>query len=178
MAWTAPITFVSGAPLTAAQLNAMQANLLETAVAKATAAGQYFCATGANALAARTAARSSVNGIVTSASTTYVDLSSGPNVTVTTGPSALVGVYSYSANNTASTSTYSSYTMAGATTAVASDIAALMTGQGASGATVIKASAVNLQTALTPGSTTFTEVHRVTAGTGTWDDRRIVVMPF
>ncbi len=52
IAWTAPRTWVANDILTAAQLNAhVRDNLLETAVAKATAAGEVPYATAANALA-------------------------------------------------------------------------------------------------------------------------------
>lgn len=50
--WTAPRTWVASAILTAAQLNThVRDNLLETAVAKVTTAGDIAQATGANALA-------------------------------------------------------------------------------------------------------------------------------
>jgi hypothetical protein len=52
MAWTAPRTWVSGETLTAALLNThLRDNLLETAPAKVTTAGDLTYATGANALA-------------------------------------------------------------------------------------------------------------------------------
>ena len=51
MAWTAPRTWVVGEVLTAALLNThLRDNLLETAVAKVTTAGDVVYATGANAL--------------------------------------------------------------------------------------------------------------------------------
>ena len=54
MAWSAPMTAVSGSVLTAAQFNTyVRDNLNETAPAKATAAGQIFVSTAANAIAAR-----------------------------------------------------------------------------------------------------------------------------
>lgn len=52
MAWTAPRTWVSGETVTAAQLNThLRDNMLETAPAKVTTAGDIVYATGANALA-------------------------------------------------------------------------------------------------------------------------------
>ena len=52
MAWTAPATVITGDLLTAALWNAqVRDDMLETAPAKATAAGDTFYATAANALA-------------------------------------------------------------------------------------------------------------------------------
>ena len=51
MAWTAPLTWTTGQIVTAANLNQqIRDNLLETASAKAAAAGDVFVATGANAI--------------------------------------------------------------------------------------------------------------------------------
>jgi hypothetical protein len=53
MAWTAPRTWVTDEVVSASQLNThVRDNLLETAPAKATASGELFEATGANALQA------------------------------------------------------------------------------------------------------------------------------
>ena len=54
MAWSAPISYALGHRLTAANMNAHKDQLNETAPAKATAAGELFYATGANAIAALT----------------------------------------------------------------------------------------------------------------------------
>ena len=54
MAWSAPIAYALGHRLTAANMNAHKDQLNETAPAKATAAGELFYATGANAIAALT----------------------------------------------------------------------------------------------------------------------------
>jgi hypothetical protein len=51
MAWVAPRTWVTGEIVTAAYLNSnVRDNTLETAPAKAAAAGDIFVATGANAI--------------------------------------------------------------------------------------------------------------------------------
>jgi hypothetical protein len=51
MAWTAPRTWVTGEIVTAAYLNSnVRDNMLETSPGKATAAGDIFVATGANAI--------------------------------------------------------------------------------------------------------------------------------
>ena len=52
MAWTAPQTWTTGQIVTAADMNGdIRDNMLETAPAKASAAGDIFYATGANAIA-------------------------------------------------------------------------------------------------------------------------------
>lgn len=92
MTWTAPPTFVSGNVLTAAQLGILAADLLETAAAKATGAGQWFVATGTNTLAARNVASNNVTGgDQGTTSLSFVDLTTiGPTVTVTTGTTVIV----------------------------------------------------------------------------------------
>src|SRR3990172_3586778 len=57
MAWTAPPSWTTGEVVTASHMNVhVRDNLLETAPAKATAAGDIFYATAANAIARLTAA--------------------------------------------------------------------------------------------------------------------------
>jgi len=87
MSWTAPLTAVATASLSAAQWNAsVRDNLLETAPAKATAAGQVFVATAANAIAARTPSSNLITTIETTTSTTSGVLpTAGPSVSVVTG---------------------------------------------------------------------------------------------
>jgi hypothetical protein len=59
MAWVTPPTFTTGNVLTAAQVNILAGDLMETAAAKASSTGdlftstQYFAATAANSLTAR-----------------------------------------------------------------------------------------------------------------------------
>lgn len=87
MAWTAPMTFVAGAALTAAQLNThLRDNLFETEVAKVTVAGQYLVTVGQNHIEARTPTAARINTTETSNSTDWADLATvGPTVTVTSG---------------------------------------------------------------------------------------------
>jgi hypothetical protein len=93
MAWVAPPTFVSGNVLTAALLNILSGDLNELAPAKATAAGQIFVSTGANAIIARTPGFDTIATSESTASTSFVNLATvGPTVTVTTGTTALVFV--------------------------------------------------------------------------------------
>lgn len=179
MAWSTPLTAVSNATLTAAQWNAsVRDNLLETAPAKATAAGQIFVSTAANAIAARTPSSAAVNASSTTTSTTYADLAAGagPSVTVTTGAAALVIVSTRNSNDTASNETYAGYQISGATTLAADDNTAHMF-QPDSINRNHRGSAATLVT-LTPGSNTFAIKYRVSGGTGTFSGRRIVIIPF
>ena len=96
MAWTTPVTAVSGALLTAAQWNAsVRDNLLETAPAKATTSGRIFVSTGANAIAQREIKTEYLSASGTTTSTSFVNLTgggTGPTVAVTTGVLALVNI--------------------------------------------------------------------------------------
>jgi hypothetical protein len=179
MAWSTPLTAVANAALTAAQWNAsVRDNFLETAPAKATAAGQYFVSTAANALAARTPGAATVSGSETTTNTTYADLTtSGPNITVTTGTQALVFISSRIGNSTATATSYASWQCTGATTVAVDDrFAVEFQPEGAS--RNMRATAALLVTGMTPGSTTFGMRYRVTAGTGTYGYRQISVLPF
>lgn len=177
MAWTAPLTATVGAVLTAAQWNAtVRDNLLETAVAKATTAGGYFVATGVNALAERQIGTAEDLAPQSTTSTSYTTLNSGPSVTVTTGTRALVWYSLRSWNNTAGQNAYTSIMISGATSAVAADTWGLFLTEPTSNY-VWSMGRHYAFTSLTPGSNTFTMQHRVTGGTGNWDDRSILVMP-
>src|SRR5687768_10764740 len=97
MAWTAPMTAVSGAVFTANQYNTyVRDNLLETGVAKVTTAGDYFTSSGTNQINRRRVVREFVATSGTRDSTEYGDLSTpGPTVTVETGTHAFVAFASY-----------------------------------------------------------------------------------
>ncbi len=185
MAYTTPLTATSNAVLTAAQWNAsVRDNFAETAVAKATTAGQYPVATGLNALAMRTPAGASDVSTGTTTSLTYTNTltgsaGTGPAVTVTSGATALVSIAAVIQNGTGSTETAFSYQISGATTVAAADEWAVRF-------TPFTASirgrhgALDWRTGLTPGSNTFTMVYKSTSGaaTATFDDRTIVVVPY
>lgn len=170
MTWSAPMTAVAGSVFTAAQFNTyVRDNLNETAVAKATAAGQIFVATGVNAVAARTTSQDYIATSQTTASTSYAALATvGPTVTATTGTSALVAVHA-GTSNSGSGFSLMGYNVSGASTIAAGDDRAVGTGGFGSG--------LFFQTGLTPGSNTFTSVYRVQSGTGTYSTRHILVVP-
>lgn len=177
MAWTSPMTFTANTTLTAAQLNTyLRDNMNETAAAKATATGNIFVATGANAIAERTITGGSVAVSESTASTSYTDLATvGPTVTATTGTKALVFWHAFFSNSLIDTATWCSVEVTGASSSSASDVRALMV-DGVAAGNACEASMFELYDGLTPGSNTFTMKYRVTGGTGTWNWRRIAVV--
>lgn len=185
MAWTAPVTWAANAILTAAQLNTnLRDNLNQTMPALVTAATQWCVSTGANALVQRDIKNARVETSQTTASTTYVDLTTvGPAVTVTTGTTAMVILSARTANNTANTNSKMSCAVSGATTIAAGDNFTLNFSDPTINNTVHFSTcymhdAVN-SNALTAGSNTFTAKYKVgAASTGTWEFREIIVIPF
>ncbi len=180
MVWSAPMTAVANSTFTAAQFNQyVRDNLNETAPAKATGAGSYFVGAGANSIAERRAVSVTDNNSGTSTSVAYADLAApaavGPAVTVTHGPQVLVIVRA-AISNTTTGSARMGYVISGANSLAATDQRGIHI-FGSAG-TNIGVSDVSLVTALTPGTSTFTSKYRVSAGTGSFDDRRIIVVPF
>lgn len=96
MAWTAPITWIDGAVLTAAQLNTnLRDNFLEQIPAKSThnggAGGGYFTIDSPHKLVERGFAHHEISTSQTTASTSYTDLATvGPTVSVVTGTRAWI----------------------------------------------------------------------------------------
>jgi hypothetical protein len=179
MAWTAPVTAVANATLPAATWNAtVRDNLNATAVALASAASQYFVATGVNTLAARTMQTSTVVTSQSTGSTSYVDLTTvGPQVTVTCGTIAVV-LFTAGVQNTATNSaTDTSVAVSGATSVAASDAWRTVL-DGVALGQVNRVAGFHTFTGLTPGSNIFTMKYKVGSGTGTWDNRELLVMPF
>jgi len=178
MAWTTPLTAVANAALTAAQWNAsVRDNLLTTAPALATTAGSFFATTAANSIAERIPQVGNVTTVGTTTSTTYTTALSGAanlSVTATTGPAALWAIHSRQSSSSAGTNVWSSCAISGASSIGAGDDRAISYDQTDGlyhGITV-------LENGLTAGSNTFALQQRVTAGTGTYNSRRIQVIPF
>lgn len=180
MAWSAPMTAVANSTFTAAQFNEyVRDNLNETAPAKTTAASSYMVGDGVNSIAERRAVTALELGEGTTTATDYGNLTSpaniGPSVTVETGPAALI-IVRCSAQNSGAGSARMGYEVSGATSLAPAD----NRGVGFFGVTDgnINASDVSLWTSLNPGENTFTARYRVSSGTGTFQSRRIIVMPF
>lgn len=179
MAWTAPRTWVTSELVTAAIMNThVRDNLLETAPAKVTAAAQLLVSTGPNAVAARQVDKATdLSNPETTASTSYTDTATaGPAVTVTTSTEAMLFFGAHMSNSSAGDECWVGYAISGATTLAASDSRAAMATSNAADDAYTSYITLN-QTVLTAGSNTFTMKYRVTGGTGTFNHRRLTVIP-
>jgi hypothetical protein len=118
----------------------------------------------------------------TTTSTTYADLTTTTDtVTVTIGSTgkALVVVSGLLQNTTAGGYAYIGYAVSGASTVAANDNMAIAIQTAASnGYATAQHGGTFLVTGLTAGSTTFKMKYRVSTGTGTFQYRRIAVIPF
>ena len=178
MAWTAPMTAAANAVFTAAQFNThVRDNLNQTAPAKATTPGSIFVTTSLNAIAERTPTFQFIGALETTTSTTYTNLTTpGPTVTVTTGVAAIVILGAHMFNSAGTNTGNMSFTISGASTVAASDVRALRFRSSAAGDD-IDATKVIYFTGLTAGSNVFTAQYRCSAGTETFENRRIDVIP-
>lgn len=177
MAWTAPKTFVDGVPLTADDLNIhLRDNLLETEVAKVKIPGSYFVSSDTNAVVERTMEEDLTVGAASTSSTSYINLpnSFGPEVTVETGSSAIViiGCNLYSSVSPDGMNRMS-FAVSGATIESAIDRYSVA----AFGSRAVEATYTSLRTELTPGDNTFTAKYKTSAGTATFSNRRMIVIP-
>lgn len=180
MAWTAPMTAISGSVFTAAQFNSfVRDNLNETAPAKATTEGRYFVAGGPNTISERAWDTTIINTIESTASTSYTDLTTpGPAITLTTGTRAFIFVTSQLVCDTSGQTARTTFEVSGATTRAATDTEALMNLRVATGNDQ-RSTVVTGLGGLTPGSNTFTMKYRTSgASNSTFGNRRILVMPF
>lgn len=182
MVWSAPMTAVANSVFTAAQFNTfVRDNLNETAPAKATTAGGYFVADGTNSIVERETSGATDLDSGTTTSTSFTDLDGpalvGPSLTITTGSQALV-YYHCQCSNSGAGSARAAVDVTGASTIPTADNRSILVG-GTAGTTVGAATTVLYTSglALTPGSNTFTMKYRVSSGTGTFDDRRLIVFP-
>lgn len=180
MSWTALPTYSDGNVLTAAQLNAIAANINETAAAKATAAGQHFVSTTANTLAARVADSLTVApGTETTVSTSYTSLATaGPARTATTGVAALILLSSKMTMSANTAEMFAAFAVSSATTRASSDTDSISMQPATAAGNSIRVSAALFLTGLTAGSNVFTMQYRVTAGTGSYDRRHLAVIPW
>ena len=175
MAWSAPLTAVSGTVLTASQWNTtVRDNLNECPTAKAASAGQIFVSDAANSIVARTPVNDTVAATETSTSLTYVDLATpGPTVTAITGPQALI-MLTCSSFNSGGNASWMAYNITGATTIAPDDTKSLQFNSSAGQ----RFSAVYLQSGLTAGTQSIQCKYRTSVGgTSTWSQRRMAVIP-
>jgi hypothetical protein len=179
VAWTAPMTAVANAVFTAAQFNThIRDNLNETAPAKATTAGRLFVSTGVNSIAERVITEATVATSQSTTSTSAVDLATvGPQVTVTTGTSALVMWSCETTTDVPGQSAYIDFKVTGASLREAESATALRFTPSTNGY-AHRAGTFIILTGLTAGSNTFTLKYWAGGGgaTGFFANRRIIVL--
>lgn len=161
MAWTTPRTWTTGEVVTAAIMNTHVRDNLDDLDRRTTLSGNTIATAE------------------TTTSTAYADLTtSGPAVTVTVGANgrALVALYASAANTADTGAVFMSFAVSGATTIAAGDGFALAYSPPSAG-TGMRASVVSLRSGLNSGSNTFTAKYRVVSGTGSWSDRKMIVIP-
>lgn len=181
MSWTAPMTAVAGSVFTAAQFNTfVRDNLLECPAAKATSPGSHFTTSATNQVTERIVQSAVVLGSAeTTTSTSYADLTTpGPAVTVTTTSYALVLISGSVQNDTSGQSVRMAYDISGATSSAAADNRGIGHFAAVAGTCGMVAGNAIWESTLTPGSNTFTCKYRVAGGTGTFQSRRLQVIPF
>lgn len=176
MTWSTPLTAVANVSLTSVQWNAsVRDNLNETGPAKATTGGRILVTTGTNAIIERDIVHQAVVAAAVTNSASYIPLSGGPAVTITTGTKGLVTVGCYTSNDTIGGRSWLSHAISGASTAAASDAYA-MAAESAAVNQLYGYSQLTLWTTLTAGSNTFTANYKTTTGIGTFIQRRLIVM--
>lgn len=174
MAWTSPLTAVANAALTAAQWNAsVRDNLNTTPAALASTDSQWFVSTAANTVVARRPDfGNTVSTSQSTASTSFVDLTTvGPSLTITTGTRGLILWGCQLTNSSGAAFSYMSFT--GANVTASTSLAVQNAGTAA-----IQAVYSLFLNGMTAGSNTFTAKYAVSSGTGTWQDRRLQMLPF
>lgn len=182
MPWTAPLTFVSGAALTAAQMNThLRNNFQELAPAHATLAGQFFVADGANKLRSRMIKNAVTTDEAFLKNTEYSSGPVGPEVTMYTGKH-VIALWAFAGGNDTvdDSAVYGSLIVSGESDIELGDAhSAIYDGQPQDN------NMRNLQmhffhgdTELTPGENTFSMVYRVREGAGRFFDRELIVIPF
>lgn len=183
MAWSTPLTAVANTALNASQWNAsVRDNLNATAPAlaanPAAGTGRWFVSSATNAVAERIIQEASVTTAAeTTLTTTYTNLvTNGPILSaLTTGPAALVMISCQLANNTATATSFASFEVTGTTTSASSDNRAV-TGTAAANE-VNRGGSSNLISLTAGASNTFRMQYRVDGGTGSFQHRRLLVMP-
>lgn len=177
MAWTVPRTWIAKETLTAALLNThLRDNMLETEAAKATGGGLFFGAAQNSIIERKPAYHQVLTSVNRTGATTYAGTQ--PSVTVNTSDRALVLWSADFQNDTANVNTWSSINVTGATTDPASDDLSLVDSSTAANRNNQRMQH-HFYFALTPGNNTFAMQYRVSnaGSTGTWSNRRLLVIP-
>jgi hypothetical protein len=98
-------------------------------------------------------------------------------VTIPASGKALVTVTGSLTNSGTSNQSFMGFAVSGSTTRAAADTQALIVKNGGNQAILAQGSATFFVTGLTAGSNTFTAKYRVDAGTATFVNRSIIVIP-
>jgi len=176
MAWTTPRTWVTSEVVSASLMNThVRDQFNETGPAQVSTAGRILVSDAANSLAGRLLVSDAVTTSETTASTSYTDLAtSGPSVTATTSTAAVIW-FAARLSNDSTNGTFVSVDVSGATTTGPSDNRALEFRPATAGYS--HSAGYGYISGLTAGSNTFKLEYKVSAGTGTFSNRRIAVMP-
>jgi len=182
VAWTAPMTAVTGAVFTAAEFNLhVRDNLLETEAAKATPDGGLLLALGFHIVGFRGGPEVGYIGdFEATASATYDDLNTpGPYVVMETGGKALVSLGAEVLNSNAGLGSRMSYEVSGATSQGAADANSFYAESGNVNDRY-QGTWTTITTTLGHGLNLFEAKYRTTAGggTSTFGHRLLTVIPF
>lgn len=177
MAWTAPMTAVPNDIFKASDFNTyIRDNLLETAPGLPDSPnGSFYVTTGENSISGSSVSLNRVDASASTASTTYTDLSpSGPSVTLTVNNSVVIGLGARMTNSSSTGQSRMSveWSNDGVTNSASDNYSLTYTG------TPIFKLGNTFLLATTPGQYTFTAKYRVSAGTGTFQNRTMLVFPF
>jgi len=181
MAWSAPFTAVTGNVWTAAQWNQYardNLNVSEASVAL-TAGGLICTLSGANTLVQRSPAVQMVSTYESTASTSYVDLTTaGPAITVSHGVVMFISVGCLCRAANVGLGTAMSFAMSGSNTVAAADANCFYIESG-NADDIFCGTWTTIATGLSSGTTTLTAKYRaVGATTATFAHRLLVAVPF
>lgn len=180
MAWTAPLTAVSGAALTAAQWNAtVRDNLLETAPAKSTGVAAHFVSAGTNTIAQRQIIQETIDTLESTIQTTFGNITGGtvgPSVTVTCSLAALTMISGQMNASAANAWGMMSYDCDAGSTFASSENNAV-TQSGSSASSVNRSGASDLRV-MSAASHTFKAEYRTSGVSIGFLRRRLAVMAF
>lgn len=179
MAWAVPNTASANTVWTSADYNTYVRNnfLVSEGAIAASEGAQLVAGQTVNSIVERLPNQNKVATLETTTSTSYVGLTTAMNVAANTGTGCLIFWGAMMVNNTANAECWMSWAVSGSTTVASSDTYAIKTdgfpangGAGWSGVTYFNS--------LTPGVNTFTSQYRVSAGTGSFSNRNIVLIPY
>lgn len=173
------MTAIANATFSDVQFNRyIRDNLLETAPAKATAAGQHFASVDVNSIEARAIQTAFISTSQTTTSTSWADLATvGPQISnIWCGQNALVWINCEVSHATADTEANVGFSYSGATSGDPQNWNRIIH----DGVNAGKSWRHSMQwhlTDLNPGYHTFTMKYKVVSGTGTFARRELIVLP-